>query len=208
MHGQHLLSAPQAQRSPVSPPVSPPSLVDHDEMSVSDDEYEPDSDDEVWIGKHAVVHNDVDLLCLRLFSNMVDNNDTHTSVTANLQTWLASMQKYLPQEIADGIPHTSKELVARFSKQYIDLLSIPVCPGECALLDGVTPSLAYECKCNGRRNKPWRYTYVLEVYICIYVYIIILLLLLSWFYLQLPPHLPLQGRPAWSPVPPLSCRLL
>ena len=112
-----------------------------------------DEDDHCEIGSG----DEADTLSNQLFANMIDHNMTQNAVTAICQSWLCTMGTFIPPEIRANIPQTHRQLVAKFKPKMLRLIRIPVCPGECRLLDDVKPTLAYVCHCSGTGKRAWRY---------------------------------------------------
>ena len=108
--------------------------------------------------QHFSLNDDIDRLCFEIFANHVDSKTTEDCVTQHLVTIRATLAlgNYLPPEKRARIPRDFHALRAIFTPHMPRLIRIPVCPGECQLLDDVTPTTNYVCECNGVRNIPWR----------------------------------------------------
>lgn len=136
-------------------PLSDSSHMEDDAASWSSPSSS-DTDDDTSRQRH--VHTEVDMLCIRLYGDFVQHNSTQDSVTANLRTWMGSVGQYLPAKIKEDMPMTCKQLLARYRQVTLRLHRIPLCPGGCSLLEGVTPTVNYSCWCNGHSNQAWRVT--------------------------------------------------
>ena len=102
--------------------------------------------------------DDVELLCLRLYADMLDNNLTEDAVTANLQTWKRTMRSYFPEEVYAAIPNTHAQLLSRFKSKLTNIIRIPACPNDCSLLEDVKPTTRYTCGCTGVDMVAWKQT--------------------------------------------------
>ena len=100
--------------------------------------------------------DEVDLLCFKLFANYVEDNSSQESVTNNLTSIISTVGRFLPPEQLVKLPATFAQLRALFAPYLQRLIRIPVCPGDCQLLDETRPSSRYECWCDGSRNIAWR----------------------------------------------------
>ena len=129
-----------------------PQMVLHSDSGDEVDDSEIDSDSK----ETSESLDEADVLCARLFAAKVENNMTEDAVTAVCTAWLTSVGKFLPEHIRNKVPHTAKQLESILQRGFLHIKRIPVCPGECTLLDHVTPCLAYTCYCNGVRNQAWR----------------------------------------------------
>ena len=99
---------------------------------------------------------EVEILCKRLYADMLDNNLTEDAVTANLRTWKRTMGHYFPAEILAAIPDTHKQLLSQFQSKMESIIRIPACAGDCSLLEDVNPTPRYSCGCTGVDMAAWK----------------------------------------------------
>ena len=125
-----------------------------DDLSDSSEQYNAADHEQSF-----TIDDDMDRLCFEIFANHVDSKTTEDCVTQHLETIRSTLGKYLPPEKLAKIPKDFYALRAIFKPHMPRLIRIPVCPGECQLLDDVTPTTNYVCECDGHRNVPWRYVY-------------------------------------------------
>ena len=125
-----------------------PSRVDFDHGYSSDNDEEDDIEPD-----YSRQLDEVEVLCLRLFSNMSDHNSTQDSVTDELQTWTSTLGHHFPIDILGRIPRTYKQLRGLFRHRLMPYLRMPVCPGCCSMLEDVKASVLYQCPCG---NFPFR----------------------------------------------------
>ena len=102
------------------------------------------------------IEDDIDRLCFEIFANHVDSNTTQESVTQHLTTIRATLGAYLPRDKRERIPKNFHSLRTIFEPHMVRLIRLPVCPGECQLLENVTPTVNYTCWCDGKKNTAWR----------------------------------------------------
>ena len=124
----------------------------------SDVESDPDHGGEICVNRrdNYVFEDEIDVLCFKLYANHVLDNSSEDSVTTNLQTISSTFAHFLPQHLRDKVPQTYKQLAGLFNRYLPRLIRLPVCPGDCQILDETRPSVQYMCWCNGERNVAWR----------------------------------------------------
>ena len=162
-HNGDLIHYKQAQRCATASAIASfnelQRLVDSDSVSSeSDVESGPDDGGEIRVTRrtHYVFEDEIDVLCFKLYANHVLDNSSEDSVTTNLQTIFSTFGDYLPRRLRCKLPTTYKQLAGRFTRYLPRLIRLPVCPGDCQILDGTRPSVHYVCWCNGKRNVAWR----------------------------------------------------
>ena len=130
----------------------------HAPRAYTSDESSGHSTDSDLLDRMSYFHVDdeIDSLCLALFVNHVDNKTTEDCVTNNLQTIKTNLGRFLPDHLHAKVPSTFKQLRSMFLPFMMRLIRLPVCPGECRILDDVRPTLNYKCWCNGETNHGWR----------------------------------------------------